>query len=134
MGIGSAQRDFHEARRRAGLEAIMARLTGKSIDLFAYEEVRQKLKAKGSIPRGLQDIPLDAIVGSVGRYGDFTRSFLPRRDSDEQRWARVKAQVTDMQGLPPIEVYQIGEVYFVRDGNHRVSQPGNWKRLRSKPM
>jgi len=121
MGIGSAQRDFHEARRRAGLEAIMARLTGKSIDLFAYEEVRQKLKAKGSIPRGLQDIPLDAIVGSVGRYGDFTRSFLPRRDSDEQRWARVKAQVTDMQGLPPIEVYQIGEVYFVRDGNHRVS-------------
>jgi nucleotide-binding universal stress UspA family protein len=99
----------------------MARLTGKSIDLFAYEDVRHKLKAKGSVSRGLQDIPVDAIVGSVGRYSDFTRSFLPRRDSDQQRWARVKAQVTDMGGLPAIEVYQIGEAYFVRDGNHRVS-------------
>jgi nucleotide-binding universal stress UspA family protein len=57
----------------------------------------------------------------VGRYSDFTRSFFPRRNNDEQRWARVKAQVTDMGGLPPIEVYQIGETYFVRDGNHRVS-------------
>jgi nucleotide-binding universal stress UspA family protein len=121
MGFASAQRDFYEARRRAAVEAIMARLTGKSIDLFSYEEVRHKLKARGSVSRGLQDIPLDAIVGSVGRYSDFTRSFLPRRDSDIQRWARVKAQVTDMEGLPPIDVYQIGEVYFVRDGNHRVS-------------
>jgi nucleotide-binding universal stress UspA family protein len=120
-GFASALRDFHEARRHAALEAIMARLTGKSIDLFAYEDVRQKLKVKGSVSKGLQDIPLDAIVGSVGRYTDFTRSFLPRRDSDQQRWARVKAQVTDMGGLPPIEVYQIGEAYFVRDGNHRVS-------------
>jgi nucleotide-binding universal stress UspA family protein len=121
FGFASALRDFHEARRRASLEAIMARLKGKSIDLFAYEDVRHKLKATSSVERGLQDIPLDAIVGSVGRYTDFTRSFLPRRNSDEQRWARVKAQVADMGGLPPIEVYQIGETYFVQDGNHRVS-------------
>lgn len=120
-GFASALRDFHEARRRAALEAIMARLTGKSIDLFSYEEVRHKLKGRGSAERGLRDISLDAIVGSVGRYTDFTRSFLPRRDSDQHRWARVKAQVTDMGGLPPIEVYQIGDAYFVRDGNHRVS-------------
>jgi nucleotide-binding universal stress UspA family protein len=122
IGFASALGDFHEARRRAALEAVTARLTGKSVDLFAYEEVRQKLKARGSSAlRGLQDIPLDAIVGSVGRYNDFTRHFLPRRDSDQHRWARVKAQVTNMGGLPPIEVYQIGEAYFVRDGNHRVS-------------
>ena len=120
-GYASAVQDFLNARRRAGIEAIMARLTGKSVDLFSYEDVRHKLKARSSIARGLQDIPLDAIVGSVGRYTDFTRSFLPRRDSDQQRWARVKAKVTDMGGLPPIEVYQIGEAYFVRDGNHRVS-------------
>lgn len=120
-GFSLALRDFQEARRRAALEAIMARLTGKSSELFSYEDVRHKLKARAAIPRGLQDIPLDAIVGSVGRYSDFTRSFLPRRDSDQQRWAKVRAIVTDMGGLPPIEVYQIGETYFVRDGNHRVS-------------
>jgi nucleotide-binding universal stress UspA family protein len=121
VGFWSAMRDFHQARRRAALEEIMARMSGKSVDLLSYEDVRQKLKARGSTPRGLQDIPLNAIVGSAGRYTDFTRSFLPRRDSDKDRWARVKAKVTDLEGLPPIEVYQIGEAYFVQDGNHRVS-------------
>jgi nucleotide-binding universal stress UspA family protein len=120
-GYVAALRDFDEARRRGALEAIMARLTGKSDDLLSYEEIRQKLKARGNINRGLQDIPLDAIVGSVGRYTDFRRSFLPKRASDQERWAKVKAKVTSMEGLPPIEVYQIGEAYFVRDGNHRVS-------------
>lgn len=120
-GYASALNDFHEARQRAALEEIIARLTGKSVDLFAYEDVRQKLKATGSVARGLQDIPLNAIVGSVGRYADFTRSFLPRRDSDKYRWANVKAKVSELEGLPPIQVYKIGEAYFVQDGNHRVS-------------
>ena len=103
------------------MEQIMARLKGKSGDLLSYEEVRGKLKAKISKRAELRDIPLNAIVGSVGRYSDFTRSFLPRQDSDEGRWARVQIAVKDLGGLPPIEVYQIGDAYFVRDGNHRVS-------------
>ncbi len=121
LSFSSAVRDFHRARRKAALQAIMARLTGKSADLLSYEDVRQKLKARGAASWGLRDIPLDAIVGSVGRYADFTRSFLPRQDSDAERWARVKVAVTDWGGLPPIKVYQIGEAYFVLDGNHRVS-------------
>jgi nucleotide-binding universal stress UspA family protein len=79
------------------------------------------LKAKETSKSELKEIPLDAIVGSVGRYDDFTRGFLPRRDSDEGRWAGVKVAVTELGGLSPIEVYQIGEAYFVLDGNHRVS-------------
>jgi nucleotide-binding universal stress UspA family protein len=117
----AAVHDFHRARRQAALQYIMARLTGKSADLLSFEDVRQKLKAKEGGARRLKDIPLDAIVGSVGRYTDFTRSFLPRRDSDQERWARVQIAATGLVGLPPIEVYQIGEVYFVLDGNHRVS-------------
>jgi nucleotide-binding universal stress UspA family protein len=116
-----AVNDFHRARRQASLELIMARLRGKSAYLLSYEEVRDKLKARSTKRAELRDIPLDAIVGSVGRYTDFTRSFLPLQDQDEQRWARVQLAVTDMRGVPPIDVYQIGEVYFVRDGNHRVS-------------
>ncbi len=119
--IVSAVQDFRRARRQAALEAIMARLTGKSVGLLSYEDVRRKLKARGSIARGLREIPLDAIVGSVGRYDDFTRSFMPRKDSDRDRWARVKMAVTSLSGLPPIEVYQVGDVYFVQEGNHRVS-------------
>jgi nucleotide-binding universal stress UspA family protein len=117
----SALRDFENARWRAQLEQIVARLTGRSSELLPYEEVRQKLRVRNKKMPVLKEIPLDAIVGSVGRYTDFTRSFLPKEDSIKERWARVKAATSSMTGLPPIEVYQIGDVYFVLDGNHRVS-------------
>jgi len=120
-GLHLAVQDFRRARRQAAMERIMARLKGQSADLLSYEDVRQKLKIKSSTRQERREIPLDAIVGSVGRYTDFTRSFLPRQDSDESRWAGVRVAVTGLVGLPPIDVYQIGEVYFVLDGNHRVS-------------
>lgn len=119
----SAREDFHRARRQAAMEGIIARVTGKSSELLLYDDVIQKLKASGSADKGLKEIPINAIVGSVGRYTDFTRNFLPRLDSDEGRWVQVMAAATDAysRGLPPIEVYQIGDVYFVKDGHHRVS-------------
>jgi nucleotide-binding universal stress UspA family protein len=119
--IALAVEDFHRARRQAVIEELLARLTGRSIDLLSYEDVRQKLRATQSTRQKLEEIPLDAIVGSVGRYKDFTRTFLPRFDSDQERWAKVKTQVDDLTGVPPIEVYKIGQAYFVLDGNHRVS-------------
>ncbi|NUM49097.1 MAG: universal stress protein, partial [Anaerolineales bacterium] len=112
--------DFRTARRRAALEAVVARLTGKSADLLSFDEVRGLLKGEHTLPRGLQEIPLNAIIGSVGRYHDFTRSFLPLDDQDAERWARVRTSI-DQRGMAPIELYQIGDAYFVLDGNHRVS-------------
>jgi len=120
-GPASAAEDFARARRRAAMEEITARLTRKSAALLSYEEVSEKLHASGATPRGVQEIPLDAIVGSVGRYSDFTRSFLPKLDSDEARWVRIETAPAGLAGLPPIQVYQIGQAYFVLDGNHRVS-------------
>ncbi len=119
--IANAIQDFHRARRRASLEQIFARLTGRSADLLSYEEVRHSLRANQQIERGLQDVPLDAIIGSAGRYKDFTRSFLPKDSISSSRWANVKTQNLTESGLPPIELYQIGDAYFVLDGNHRVS-------------
>jgi nucleotide-binding universal stress UspA family protein len=119
--VWAAAQDFRRARRRAALREMMARLTGKSIGLLSYEQVRQTVKARGSASRGLQEIPLDAIVGSVGRYSDFTRDFLPLVDEAETRWVRVNLAAYDQAGVPPIDVYKIGDVYFVLDGNHRVS-------------
>jgi nucleotide-binding universal stress UspA family protein len=117
----SALDDFRRARSRAFLKELVARIRGESIELLSYEEVRQQLRAYASSDRGLQDIPLDAIVGSVGRYNDFTRDFLPRQDANKDRWARVMAASETLTGLPPIDVYKIGDIYFVQDGNHRVS-------------
>jgi nucleotide-binding universal stress UspA family protein len=117
----SAIDEFRAARLQASLEQIRATLKGKPVDLLSYEDVREKVHANETNLRQLKDIPLDAIVGSVGRYTDFTRGFFPRQEQDEDRWARVRMQVDRGQGLPPIEAYQLGDVYFVIDGNHRVS-------------
>jgi len=113
--------DFDNARRRAEIREVFAMLTGESTQLLSYEDVRNKLKATEANKRTYKDIPLNSIMGSVGRYTDFTKDFLPRRDSIRNRWAAIMEKATNLQGLPPIDAYQIGEVYFVLDGNHRVS-------------
>lgn len=126
MGLPNTSRyqqsihDFRLARQRAAMESVVSRLTGKSTQLLSYDDVVRKLKIVSQAERGIEDIPVEAIVGSVGRYTDFSRSFLPIQESDADRWARV-ASVPDFYQLPPIEVFRIGDVYFVLDGNHRVS-------------
>lgn len=117
----AAINEFHRARNLAQLRVLIRRLRGESTELLDFEEVRKRLKAQGMTEKGLKQIPLDSIVGSLGRYHDFTRDFLPKRDHIKDRWARVRLAFTGMAGVPPIEVYQIGEAYFVKDGNHRVS-------------
>jgi nucleotide-binding universal stress UspA family protein len=119
----SALNDFQQAHHQAALQQIMARLTGKSVELLSYDDVLRQLKLTGRATRGVQTISLSAIVGTVGRCTDFTRSFLPRKASDEQRWANLKAFVAQnsLDALPPIDVYQIGSAYFIQDGHHRVS-------------
>jgi len=121
VGLSEAIEDFHRARRKAALNALLGLLTRSEQQLFSYEEVRRKLRATTERDRGRQEVPLDKIIGSVGRYRDFSRDFLPLFDNDLQRWAQVRMAVGGSRGLPPIEVYQIGEGYFVKDGNHRVS-------------
>lgn len=117
-----ALEDFKRARQQAEMRQLMARLTGHSADLLSFDRVRRELGvSEEAVERGVREIPLEAIIGSVGRASDFTRDFLPKRDNDAERWARIKAAAMDMRGMKPIDVYQVGEVFFVIDGNHRVS-------------
>jgi nucleotide-binding universal stress UspA family protein len=113
---------FDWARQRAAMEEVFARLSGRPNELLSYEEIARKLGLKGRADAGIRAIRVRSIVGSVSRYNDFTRSFLPRHGGNRERWARVQAAFTDPnESLPPIEVYKVGDVYFVLDGNHRVS-------------
>jgi nucleotide-binding universal stress UspA family protein len=121
MNRNIAINDFNTAHRKASLKSAISHLTGEKIDLLSYGEVLKSLRLQGQVERGRQEIPLDKIIGSVGRYTDFTRDFLPRKSSDSQRWVSVKVATESMMGVPPIEVYKVGDYYFVRDGNHRVS-------------
>lgn len=113
--------EFNRLRQRAFLEEVFNFFTRKPKDLLPFEAVRDQLKLSHASYRGLQEIELDKIVGSVGRYRDFTRTFMPRSDLQEKRWRRVDSVAHSQLGFPPIEVFKVGEVYFVRDGNHRVS-------------
>ena len=121
MNRNIAINDFNAAHRKASLKSAISHLTGEKIDLLSYGEVLKSLRLQGQVERGRQEIPLDKIIGSVGRYTDFTRDFLPRKSSDSQRWVSVKVATESLMGVPPIEVYKVGDYYFVRDGNHRVS-------------
>jgi len=118
----AAKNLFHKARGRAQIRDLLARLGGRSNDLLPFDALAHALQVYQQIPRRMPEvIPLDKIVGSVGRYKDFTRDFLPRNLEMAPRWARIEDALDSPEGLPPIEVYKIGEVYFVAEGNHRVS-------------
>ena len=121
VSMAEAARHFQNARMNAFWQEAWAFLTGKSIDLLSFEDVRQRLRLRDERYLGLREIELDKIVGSVGRYKDFTRSFLPRTNSVRSRWQRLDAMARGTEGFPPIEVYKVGDSYFVVDGNHRVS-------------
>ncbi len=120
-GAFEAAHAFARARRKADLRTMLAALRRNERKLLSYEDVRRRLHAVEGAAPGLEDVPLDAIVGSVGRYNDFTREFLPRVDADKSRWVGVSLAMTGPTGTPPVELYRIGSAYFVRDGNHRVS-------------
>lgn len=116
-----ANTDYENALRKGFWRTVLSWFTLKDNSLLPFDEVRKYLPLTGQHDVGLRQIPLDKIVGSVGRYQDFDRAFLPRQTHTKGRWISVdKAHLQDI-ALPPIEVYKIGEVYFVKDGNHRVS-------------
>ncbi len=101
---------------------MLARLSGRPTSLLPFEVLSTILQGYQQIPRRQPEmVPLDRIVGSVGRYKDFTRDFFPKSTSMAERWARVEEAMESLEGTPPIDVFRIGDVYFVADGNHRVS-------------
>ena len=112
---------FDAARQAALMQDLLNIVLRRPADLLPFEEVREELHLRRFVDRGVQDIPLDAIVGTVGREGDFTRAFLPRSDALRDRWSRVSELAQGPEGFPPIDVYRVGDAYFVIDGHHRVS-------------
>ncbi|HCM28824.1 MAG: transcriptional regulator [Treponema sp. GWB1_62_6] len=116
-----ASEDFSKARGRAFLSRIQHFLDADKDRLLSFSDVKEILKPKNETYRGMRTVSIDLIVGSEGRYRDFTKFFLPKADHLRSRWERVDmAHLKDII-LPPIQLYEIGGVYFVRDGNHRVS-------------
>lgn len=116
-----ASRDFSRARAASFVNRLVELLSGQSRQLLVFDEVREKLHLGGPVYRGVQSVALEKIVGSVDRYRDFDRLFMPTQSHTRSRWHRIsKAWYRDIS-LPPVLLYKVGDVYFVVDGNHRVS-------------
>ncbi len=116
-----AKMDFELALRAGFWRSIISWLTQSPNTLLPYDEIRKSLPLSNQHYIGVRQVPVSHIIGSVGRYNDFDRAFLPRRTDTQGRWMSIdRAHLTDVV-LPPIEVYKIGDTYYVKDGNHRVS-------------
>jgi len=113
--------DFQRARFQAFMNGVMAALSGRQNTLLSYDDVKEKLHVGGPIYQGVQTVPISKIVGSLNRYHDFDRAFLPRQDELSERWQRVNRAWYEDVSLPPVVLYKVGDVYFVVDGHHRVS-------------
>src|SRR5918998_148055 len=119
-----AQFDFGRARRRRALARISARLRREPGDvnvILPFEEVVAALGRRGERRLGLETIDLDSIVGTVDRGREFDRSFRPTSSRVRPRWERIATAQRKGESMPPIDVYRIGELHFVKDGHHRVS-------------
>ena len=119
-----AQTDFGRARRNQALARLAGRLRREPDDvdlILPLEEVVEALGREGERNLGLQTIGLDSIVGTVDRNREFDRSFRPTSPGVRGRWERIALAERQGQSMPPIDVYRIGDLHFVKDGHHRVS-------------
>lgn len=116
-----SRENFSKARKQAIFSKILNFLRPGREDLLSLDEVRTMLSPGSESYRGLKAVDIDLIVGSEGRYQDFNKTFLPRREHLKRRWTNIDKLHLQNVTLPPVQLYEIGGVYFVRDGNHRVS-------------
>ena len=119
-----AQDDFSRARRSQLLAELGRRLRREPDDvalILPFDEVVDALGMVGEVELGLKTIPLDSVVGTVDRTRDFDRGFRPTTPRVRGRWQRIAAAQRRGESFPPISVYRVGDLHFVRDGHHRVS-------------
>ncbi|MEW5868626.1 MAG: DUF4032 domain-containing protein [Chloroflexota bacterium] len=116
-----ARQDYERALSRGFWRRIISFLTGEDNELLPFYEVRERLPIRGQHYIGLRQVEIEKIVGSLGRYYDFDRAFLPLQRRTRERWVSIDMAHYAQAPLPPVDLYKIGDIYFVKDGNHRVS-------------
>lgn len=116
-----AENDFAKAKNKAFFNEIQHLLSPEEASLISLNDVKKLIRPKNETYIGVKTIPIDKIVGSEGRYQDFDNRFFPKNSHLKNRWERVDEAAIQSIDLPAIKVYEIAGLYFVRDGNHRVS-------------
>lgn len=113
--------DFGRVRFKSFINQVFSVLSGQRNNLLSYDDIKEKLRIGGPIYRGVKTVRTNQIVGSLNRYHEFDRAFLPKEDQLALRWQKVDRAFYEDIHLPPVVLYKVGQVYFVVDGHHRVS-------------
>ena len=108
----TAQDDFYKAKAKAKFQGLFSALHWKNNDLLSFYEVTSIIKPKSETYLGMRTIPVSKIIGSEGRYHDFSSAFMPKREQLKTRWVSVDTAIINDIILPPISVYSLGGYYF----------------------
>lgn len=103
------------------MQDLLSHLLKRPADLLPFDEVRERLQLRHVVDRGVQEVPLERIAGTVQREREFNRAFLPREETLRERWEDLEELAEGTRGFPPVELYRVGDIDFVVDGHHRVS-------------
>jgi hypothetical protein len=89
--------------------------------LYDLNALKPGLSLRSSFYAGIQVVPIHSIIGSEGKATDFDMGFHPIKEASRERWVSLAMAYVGCLPLPPVELIQVGDVYFVRDGHHRIS-------------
>jgi len=112
---------YSQSRARAGWGRIWAILTGRSRRLLTLDEITAGRTVHPHHCCGVRMVSIDRIQGTEGRSRDFDCDFNPLHERNRRRWLNVAMARVQERSLPPVELIQVGDIYLVRDGHHRIS-------------
>jgi hypothetical protein len=114
-----AIREFERLRQKAILDQLWSRLVRSENQLLPFAAIEPYLPRQ-RVYRGVKEIKLSQISGSVNRHTAFNRRFYPLGDDLQERWVNVRI-LGNTTGWEPVQLYQVGDLFFVEDGHHRIS-------------
>lgn len=115
------QNSYQSMQTKAFLGRIVSVLTGRPRNLLDLNTEISERKIRSQHSAGSQTVRINQIRGSEGRTGDFDREFNPMHTRMRERWVSVAAARSSGVTLSAVELIQLGQDYFVRDGHHRIS-------------
>lgn len=115
------RQEFEHSHRHSTLNKIWSKIIGRRFSLLDLREVQRTVHARTKSYAGLQWVSVGQIVGSEGRSRDFDRAWRPLKMVSRQRWMNIAVARTQGVNMPAVDLIQIGDMYFVRDGHHRIS-------------
>lgn len=115
------QNMYEQMYKRGQWGQILSKLSGRSRHLLNLNEINGQGLVRSRTAGRLQAVSIRQIRGSEGRNRDFDRDFNPLQNHSRERWRSVALARYHDTPLPAVQLIQVGDVYFVRDGHHRIS-------------